>query len=451
LIKKFTNTLGKLFLWLGKRDWRVVISILIIILFFEIFELIHKGDSLFDIFHLIEYAIYCILLIFVAVLVDFYSKAYSAQKYTMDILDYKHQLSLNLLEVDDWEQLIEELVKLPSTIAQVRMSRLYVYSSISNEMEVVSTWKSEDDQDSNFRYDFKKCNHQDLIDNFLFSPNCESDIDENKDEINQLEYCFPISSQKNLLGLIQFQMKSGETLSAEQKEIFNSIRPELGLAYKAAWKHKSLAEMKIVETALAERHSISAFLHDNLSQNLAFIIMKLEQIIEEENLITGMQLRADIDSMKSAAQDSYKIVRGILMDTHPGTTPRLFNLLKEYLKKISSRSEIKTSIEEKGAELSLLPETQKTVFYLFEEALSNVEKHAQARKVDVIVEWGIDRLNLSIKDDGVGFDPKNLDGYDHFGLTIMKERIKNIDGQLDIQSGVDSGTSVIIYVPIESA
>jgi signal transduction histidine kinase len=331
------------------------------------------------------------------------------------------------------------------------MSRLYVYNSISKEMEVVSTWHASEVKDSNFRFDFTECKHPNLIDNALFNPDCDSGEEITKDNNNLLEYCLPISSQKKLLGIIQFQLKGGEDLTAEQIEIFNSIRPELALAYKATWKHKTLAEMRIIETALAERHSMLEFLHDNLSQNLAFIIMKLDQIIKEENSLTGNHLQADFKSMKDAAHDSYKIVRGILENNHPDTSPSLFNLLKEYLKKISSRSEILTFIEEKGSEIPLLPETQKIIFYLFEEALSNIEKHAQAKNINVLVEWGIDRLNLSIKDDGVGFNTKNLNGYDHFGFTIMKERIKKIEGQLDIQSNVGSGTNVFIYVPIESA
>lgn len=449
MIRKTNDTLGNFILWLGKRNWGVVISIILIIFLFEIFEEVYKNEPLIDPFHIIEFTLFVLILAFVGIVINFYIKANTAQQHIMELLKYKHQLSLQLLACDDWDQLVKELVKLPNSIAQVQLSKFYDFNPITNEMEEVAGWNSPEAQDFKFRYDGRKCLQEHVVDMNLFSPCCTSDGVVEEDEVPQLEFCLPISSPNNLLGIIQFQIKSGETLSEEQVGIFNSISPEMALAYKAALEQKRLAEMGIIEAALAERHSLSAFLHDNLSQNLSYIMMKLDQITAEEDVITGIQLKSDLKLMKGAAQDSYKIVRGLLENTRPETTPKLLNIIKEYSRKVSSRSEIETSIEEKGDELPLLPEIQRTLFYLFQEALSNVEKHAHAQNVNVLVDWGIDSLHLTITDDGVGFNPHNLDETSHFGLDIMRERINNINGQLDIHSCEASGTEVSICVPIE--
>jgi signal transduction histidine kinase len=449
VIKKINDDFENLIYWLGKHNWGVISSILISITLFEIFELLHKEEPLTDPFHVIEFFIYVIILAFVGILINFYITLNANQKHTMEILDYKHQLSLQLLELDDWDELINEMVKLPSSIARVELSKLHVFNPISNEMEVVASWNDAENQESKFRYDYWKCIQTQSSDKTLLNL-CSYFNDEVEDSgVHPLEYCLTISSQDKLLGLIQFQLKSGETLSDEQKVIFESIRPEIALALKAAWEHQRLAVLRITETAITERHLISDFLHDNLSQNLAYIILKLEQLTSETEKITESQKKDDLYYMKGAARESYELVRGLLESIRPETTPRLVNLFIEYGNKVSKRSHFETRIEEKGDALPISPDIKRTLFYLFQETLSNVEKHAQAKNVNVSVDWGVDNLHVIISDDGIGFNPQSLKGANHFGLDIMRERIKKINGQLDIQSCDDSGTEVSIWVPIE--
>jgi signal transduction histidine kinase len=64
--------------------------------------------------------------------------------------------------------------------------------------------------------------------------------------------------------------------------------------------------------------------------------------------------------------------------------------------------------------------------------------------------WKEECLNMSIADDGIGFDPQNLDGSKHFGLDIMQERVYKVGGQIDVQSATGSGTEINISVPVLS-
>lgn len=447
--KKINQTIEQGFQRVGERSGKAVIGILVLIIFFEIFEIFQKKESFTDPFHLVELTVYFLILGLLGYLIKFYIKVNNLQKRTLKVLNYKHQLSLELAKLDDWDELLVELVKLPNTIVPVGISRLHVFNPISNEMEVGAKWEDEENQHHKYLYDCRKCIQGHAIKNSLFQPCCYSEDQQKGDAVQRLEFCLPINSQDNLLGLIQFQLKSGETLSEEQIDIFESIRPEIALALKAAWEHQKLAEMRITETALAERHLISDFLHDNLSQNLAYIILKLEQLTSETEQITESQKKDDLYYMKVAARESYNLVRGLLESIRPETTPRLVNLFIEHGNKVSKRSHFETRIEERGDELPISPDIKRTLFYLFQETLSNVEKHAQAKYVNVILDWGGDNLHVTISDDGVGFNPHSLPGSTHFGLDIMRERIKKINGQLDIQSCVDTGTEVSICVPIE--
>ncbi len=85
---------------------------------------------------------------------------------------------------------------------------------------------------------------------------------------------------------------------------------------------------------------------------------------------------------------------------------------------------------------------------MFQEALRNVEKHARAKKVKILVIWDECSLTLTISDNGIGFNPQNIDRTKHFGMGIMQERIEKINGRIDIQSSASSGTEITLFSPI---
>ena len=101
-----------------------------------------------------------------------------------------------------------------------------------------------------------------------------------------------------------------------------------------------------------------------------------------------------------------------------------------------------------GKPIQLLPDTQQTIFYVFREILSNVEKHSKANTVDVLVTWSDSFLDISVADNGIGFEPESVRKDEHFGLQIMQERIAKLDGQLMMNSSADSGTIISISVPV---
>ena len=96
-------------------------------------------------------------------------------------------------------------------------------------------------------------------------------------------------------------------------------------------------------------------------------------------------------------------------------------------------------------------EMEGVLYRIIQEALNNVRKHAQARRVTVRIEPDSDRLTIRLADDGKGFD---LDTYrrappeNSFGLMGIAERVERLGGQLHIQSEMGTGTSVDIVVPL---
>jgi len=445
VIKRITIFFEQVLKWLKRFAWYVISGGIVIIVFFEIFEALHKNEPLNDPFHILELVSYILILALVGVLIKYLVNANIVQNSTLEILNYKHKISQELTRLEDWDRLVNELVKLPSTVAVVEASQLLVQSPFSDQLEILASWYAEGLSGSDFYYDCRKCLMKGKNADFSFGQ-CHHTRTALDTAARSQEYCLPLTYANSLLALIQFKLKVGEELSSTQYEIFENISPEIALALKAGLEQRKLLELKAIETALAERHSISTYLHDNLSQNLAYLCIKLDQVTAGDEQLSE-NLWIELQHMKDAANLSYEIVRGMIESTHPVTTPHFVNLIRAYTMKVSQRANIEITIDRRGKEIPILPEVQQILFYLFQEALSNVEKHARAEKVNVLIDWGQDNLTVTVSDDGIGFDPQEVDHTKHFGLEIMQERIDKVNGRIDFQSSPDSGTEVTIFVP----
>ena len=201
---------------------------------------------------------------------------------------------------------------------------------------------------------------------------------------------------------------------------------------------------------MAERRMVSTYVHDQLGQNLGYMHLKLDQLGTSGIVTDFKDVQKELNRLREVANESYEIVRDILKKLQPETIPHLTNLLNEHARTVSRRAKFALNFKSVGKPLQLASDTQQIVFFTFREILSNVEKHASADKVDVLVVWDDGFLDVSVTDNGKGFDPRMVRKDEHFGLDIMQERITNIKGKLMINSSTDSGTVISISIPLGS-
>jgi signal transduction histidine kinase len=155
--------------------------------------------------------------------------------------------------------------------------------------------------------------------------------------------------------------------------------------------------------------------------------------------------------MREAASESYDIMRGTLESMQPTTTPMLTNLLMEHASKISQRANIEIDFQKIGRQASVSVDVKRVIFYVFEEALSNAVKHAQASKINVLIEWSAETVAMTISDNGVGFNPDIVNTDQHFGLLILRERLEQVDGQISLVTTEKLGTRLTVRVPIQQS
>ncbi len=99
-------------------------------------------------------------------------------------------------------------------------------------------------------------------------------------------------------------------------------------------------------------------------------------------------------------------------------------------------------------ELSLSPMVEVQVLRIVQEAFTNIRKHPRAKKVILTLSGNTDRLELSIQDDGIGFDSGRLNcSSSSFGLGIISARAKDIGGSVAVQSNPGQGTRIVVVVP----
>ena len=114
--------------------------------------------------------------------------------------------------------------------------------------------------------------------------------------------------------------------------------------------------------------------------------------------------------------------------------------------------------EEHGLEVALvLPEgderlpapLETALFRVVQEALANVAKHAQARRVEVVMTRDRREVTLRITDDGRGFDPETPRPGTHLGLWSMRERVEQLGGRFEVESAPGRGTKLMVTIPVQ--
>jgi len=112
------------------------------------------------------------------------------------------------------------------------------------------------------------------------------------------------------------------------------------------------------------------------------------------------------------------------------------------------RVSIPVKLETNGSEPAIHPDTATGLFRLFQESLTNIARHADAKKIVSSLKFDSNQLTLTITDDGKGFIYKNIDSKKTLGLLGMEERTKEMGGRYEINSSPGIGTTVSVTVPV---
>jgi two-component system sensor histidine kinase DegS len=142
-------------------------------------------------------------------------------------------------------------------------------------------------------------------------------------------------------------------------------------------------------------------------------------------------------------------MRGTLAVLQSGNSADLFRVFSRYAEQIQERTALKVDFSIQGETQPLSAKRMRQLFFVFREALNNIEKHAHATHVSVKINWHHEYLLFTVLDDGNGFDPSRIEYTSHYGLKFMRDRVEMLNGSMDIQSTIGAGTTIMIQVPYE--
>ena len=205
---------------------------------------------------------------------------------------------------------------------------------------------------------------------------------------------------------------------------------------------------RLVSAQEEERRAISRELHDEVGQSLSALLMEAGNAAARVPDASA-DVRRHVESIKKLAEASVNVIRNMTLLLRPsmlddfGLVPALEWQAREVSKRTGLR--VHVTAEEAAGEL---PDQLRTCIYrVVQEALHNCARHAQARSVRVIVRQELNKIILSVEDDGHGFDATRVRG---LGLVGMEERVTHLGGAFEVQSHPGGGTRVAAELPLAS-
>ena len=210
-----------------------------------------------------------------------------------------------------------------------------------------------------------------------------------------------------------------------------------------------------------ERERIARELHDGIAQVLGYVNTKSQAVEELLDAERVPEARAQLAELAAAARSTYVDVREAILGLSSPVAPtgRLTTALRAYVRRFAEASKLAVRMDASDAatRLDLPPAIADEAFRIVREALTNVRKHAAARRVTVRLDVVGSDLVIEVIDDGRGFDPAargtwvlpDAGGRLQVGLMGMRDRTEQAGGHIEWLPTPGGGTTVRLSVPID--
>ncbi|MFZ5917003.1 MAG: GAF domain-containing protein [Chloroflexota bacterium] len=268
--------------------------------------------------------------------------------------------------------------------------------------------------------------------------------------------CIPLIARGDIIGVLQVLNKSsGERFNQDDLNLLMTFAAQSATAIENAQLVQALREERDRIVALEEdvRKRLARDLHDGPTQLLAAIRMGLE-FSRKMLAHDATKVDKELSELLPIADRALKQVRTLLFDLRPAVleTQGLVPALEYYTRQIQDTEGLWVHLETGGFDGRLAGRVEKEIFSVIQEALGNAKKHARAQNVWVGLALQDDCLVAFVRDDGEGFDTRQLNpnrGREgSLGMINMHERAQMVGGELTIDSVPGQGTTITLAVPL---
>jgi signal transduction histidine kinase len=257
----------------------------------------------------------------------------------------------------------------------------------------------------------------------------------------------PLLVRGRAIGVISLHDKLGgdPRFSDEDLRLTETFAPRVATAVDLSERVARDALRRVISAQELERRRLARELHDETGQALTSILLGLKGIEEARD---GGDVRQAAEQLRELVVGTLQDVRRLGVELRPkalddfGLVPALERLVENY----SEQTGLTVQLEARLGPDRLSGEVETALYRITQEALTNIVKHARARRVSIVLTRRDGSATAVIEDDGRGIE--DADDTEGLGLLGMRERLELINGKLSIESTEGAGTTIVAEVPI---
>jgi len=204
---------------------------------------------------------------------------------------------------------------------------------------------------------------------------------------------------------------------------------------------------RLIEAQEQERARIGRELHDDVNQRLAMLAIELEQLADNPS-----EVRSRAQELRKQTTEISDDVQSLSHELHSSKLEYLGAIggLKSWCREFGERQGIQIEFKSTEVQTSVAPEVGLCLFRVLQEALHNAAKHSGVKRIEVQLREDSGEIHLVVSDLGRGFDWETAMQGRGLGLASMQERVRLVNGTIEIQSKPMGGTNIHVRVPMES-
>ncbi len=259
------------------------------------------------------------------------------------------------------------------------------------------------------------------------------------------ELLVPIVASGRTLGVINVEAPTPAAFSDEDEHLLETVADMLAGALENARLYRKAQSAAVLE----ERNRLARELHDSVTQQL-FSMTLTSQAARAQLERNPQRVAAQLERLQETSTAALAEMRALIFQLRPPALrdQGLVAALQQHAQLLARREGIVIGLSVVGDE-RLARGIEQPLYRIVQEALNNVFKHANAKNVQITLEFGTEQIRVRVSDDGQGFDIDATPSGDgrHLGMLSMRERAAEIGGTMELRSAVGSGTEVIVSVP----
>ncbi len=207
-----------------------------------------------------------------------------------------------------------------------------------------------------------------------------------------------------------------------------------------------------LNATLNERQRLTSELHDEAAQTLSLLNLKVGELDDMLSDREHEMVSVELEQFKNLTERAQAQMRMAFSGLNTLPLEKSHNIsieLNNFVTEFSNTNGIAVDLAIDDLSSLVIPALiQKQAMYIYREALTNVRRYANAKKVQVQLERVNGGIQLIVSDDGRGFDPSLSKSEHHLGMAVMQARMERVGGTLSIETAPGAGTRVIASIPI---